>query len=107
MFTTIPDPVDDAIIIIRDDSTGFYNVTNALIQMMVCYSIKSKNIGLWITSALGKELIELIDVDRPFYTVRDANANNGTYIHPTLYIACMSWASAKYYLKSISFNVKQ
>jgi hypothetical protein len=113
MFSTIQDPVDARITIVRDDATGFYNIPNALAQMMPIYNIKVKNVGIWLSLQSSKELIKTVcsefNVDCPYYALHDTDTteNNGTYFHPVLYAACMSWATPKYYIKSINIALNQ
>lgn len=103
MFTTIQDPVDAQVAITVDDSTGYYNLTEALAQLIPLYKIKAKNIGVWLSEQSTKELLaEHESENRRYYTYKSS-----TYIHPAFYVACMSWAAPAYRLKMLTRAIAQ
>jgi hypothetical protein len=106
MFSSIPDTVDSNIVIIRNDQTGFYNVTKAAKQFYeLNLTTSRKEIKNWLRLEATKTLIEAVEQE---YKLQEAlfklnsdtrDEYKGTYVHHALYRAFLMWLDPKYAIK--------
>ncbi len=61
MYSLIRNPIDDQLTIIRDDKTGFYNISKTLKEYCKTYnSVKIKSTRHWLTNKRTIAMIELV-----------------------------------------------
>lgn len=106
MFSVIQNPIDDKLTILRDDKTGFYNLSKTLKQHRELYpTLPQKQVSNWTRLEGTKALIEAVSnqfgIDEVRYELRDNTRNDltGTYVHPVLHIQFMVWLDSMYLTK--------
>lgn len=106
MYSIIQDSVDTSISIVRDDSTGFYNVTKTANQFYEMNESKPRKlIADWLRLVQTKALFE---ATKEVYNLGEVmiqrisdtrDEHKGTYVHHALYRSFLMWLNPKYAIK--------
>lgn len=109
MFTAIQDSVDNNIIILRHDLTGFYNLSKTLLQFRELYpNLPQKQVNDWTRLVRTKALIAAVSnqfgIEQVMYELRENTSNDrtGTYVHTALYREFLGWLNVDYSIKIYS-----
>ncbi len=111
MYSLIRNPIDDQLTIIRDDKTGFYNISKTLKEYCKTFnSVKIKSTRHWLTNKRTIAMIELVKLKYKLEEVQYGHKKGapvkcaGTYVHPVLHTQFMIWLDSSYEV-NVSMNL--